>query len=120
MLSRIDLPEETTSSIIREDPFGSMPTKIPASPCFLASLRLKLKGLFTNFGDGVMTALKIAFAPFFLAYKIFQKAKDFVSGFFGGGNEASESSVSSESTAGKGGKVRQTVSSMTVRNGQVV
>ena len=86
----------------------------------LGSLLMKLKGLFTNFGDGVMTALKIAFAPFFLAYKIFQKAKDFVSGFFGGGNEASESSVSSESTTGKGGKVRQTVSSMTVRNGQVV
>ena len=85
----------------------------------LGSLLMKLKGLFTNFGDGVMTALKIAFAPFFLAYKIFQKAKDFVSGFFGGGDEEGPS-VSPESNAGKGGKVRQTVSEMTIRNGQVV
>ena len=87
----------------------------------IGSAIMSLKGLFSNFGTAVQTYLKIAFAPFFLAYKIFQKAKDFVGGFFGGG-ETTEGGqkVTPESTAGKGGKVRQTVSSMTIRNGQVV
>jgi hypothetical protein len=87
----------------------------------IGSAIMSLKGLFSNFGTAVQTYLKIAFAPFFLAYKIFQKAKDFVGGFFGGG-ETTEGGqkVTPESTAGKGGKVRQTVSEMTIRNGQVV
>jgi len=83
-----------------------------------------LKGMFEFFGKAVKAYLNIAFAPFFLAYKIFQKAKSFVSGFFGGGEEGGtaegEQKVTPESNAGKGGKVRQTVTSMTVRNGQVV
>jgi len=84
-----------------------------------------LKGMFEFFGKAVKAYLNIAFAPFFLAYKIFQKAKSFVSGFFGGGGDEGgtaegEQKVTPESNAGKGGKVRQTVTSMTVRNGQVV
>jgi len=83
-----------------------------------------LKGMFEFFGKAVKAYLNIAFAPFFLAYKIFQKAKSFVSGFFGGGEEGGtaegEQKVTPESNAGKGGKVRQTVTSMTVQNGQVV
>ena len=83
-----------------------------------------LKGMFEFFGKAVKAYLNIAFAPFFLAYKIFQKAKSFVSGFFGGGDEGGtaegEQKVTPESNAGKGGKVRQTVTETTIRNGQVV
>ena len=68
--------------------------------------------------------MNIAFAPFFLAYKIFQKAKSFIGSFFGGGEEGGEESaspsVTPESNAGKGGRLRQTVTETTIRNGQVV
>jgi hypothetical protein len=83
-----------------------------------------LKGMFEFFGKAVKAYLNIAFAPFFLAYKIFQKAKSFVSGFFGGGEEGGtaegEQKVTPESNAGKGGKVRQTVTETTIRGGQIV
>ena len=82
-----------------------------------------LKGVFEFFGKAVKAYLNIAFAPFFLAYKIFQKAKSFIGSFFGGGEEGEtegEQKVTPESNAGKGGKVRQTVTETTIRNGQVV
>ena len=83
-----------------------------------------MMSLFSNFGNAVKSALDIAFAPFFLAYKIFQKAKNFIAGFFGGGEEGGEESaspsVTPESNAGKGGRLRQTVTETTIRNGQVV
>ena len=89
----------------------------------IGSAIMGLKSLFSNFSAGVQTALKIAFAPFFLAYKIFQKAKNFIGSFFGGGDEggaAAESSVTPESNAGKGGTLRQTVTETTIRGGQIV
>ena len=83
-----------------------------------------ISSLFSNFGNAVKSALDIAFAPFFLAYKIFQKAKNFIAGFFGGGEEGGEESASPsitpQSNAGKGGRLRQTVTETTIRNGQVV
>ncbi len=39
-----------------------------------------------GFKTMAMTALKIAFWPLFLAWEIFQKAKDFFGSFFGGGS----------------------------------
>ena len=90
----------------------------------IGSAIMGLKGLFQFFGDAVKAYLNIAFAPFFLAYKIFQKAKNFIGSFFGGGGdgggEAAESNVTPESNAGKGGTLRQTVTETTIRGGQIV
>jgi len=83
-----------------------------------------LKGIFQFFGDAVKAYLNIAFAPFFLAYKIFQKAKNFIGSFFGGGGDEGGDeagpSVTPESNAGKGGTLRQTVTETTIRGGQIV
>ena len=65
-----------------------------------------------GFKNMAMTALKIAFAPLFLAYKIFQKAKAFIGSFFGGGDKSTEAASSGTSGGApemhSGGVVKET------------
>ena len=79
--------------------------------------------VFNIFKTAVMTALKIAFAPMFLAYKIFQKAKGFISSFFGGGDKSSEAASSGTSGGApemhSGGVVKETGNAV-VEKGEVV
>ena len=79
--------------------------------------------VFDAFKTAVMTALKIAFAPTFLAYKIFQKAKGFISSFFGGGDKSSEAASSGTSGGApemhSGGVVKETGNAV-VEKGEVV
>ena len=77
--------------------------------------------VFDAFKTAVMTALKIAFAPLFLAYKIFQSAKNFIGSFFGGGDKSTEA-VSSGGGAPEmhsGGVVKETGNAV-VEKGEVV
>jgi len=76
-----------------------------------------------GFKNMAMTALKIAFAPLFLAYKIFQSAKNFIGSFFGGGDKSTEA-VSSATSGGapemhSGGVVKETGNAV-VEKGEVV
>ena len=79
--------------------------------------------VFNIFKTAVMTALKIAFAPMFLAYKIFQKAKGFISSFFGGGDKSTEAASSGTSGGApemhSGGVVKETGNAV-VEKGEVV
>jgi len=46
--------------------------------------------VFSVFKIAVMTALKFAFAPLFLAYEVFKKVKGFIGKLFGGGDKSKE------------------------------
>jgi hypothetical protein len=49
--------------------------------------------VFSVFKTAVMTALKFAFAPLFIAYEVFKKVKGFIGKLFGGGGDKSKAAA---------------------------
>jgi len=79
--------------------------------------------VFDAFKTAVMTALKIAFAPLFLAWKAMKAVGNFIGGLFGGGDKSTEA-ASSVSSGGapemhSGGVVKETGNAV-VEKGEVV